>query len=103
MVDNGKKFNTVLAGTKIQYTVLAGTSTPLSTLGQNLKYASSISEIDSIIFTDQAAASDIQISTDSSSDNSLIDTSTGLKILHTNKKSISVDYRHFRSRYYLYV
>ena len=43
-----------------------------------------MSEIDSFNLTDQAGISDIQISIDSSSDNSLIDTSTGLKTLHTN-------------------
>ena len=66
-------------------TVHAVTSTPVSTRGQNLNYTSSISEIDSFNLTDQAGIADIQIdSIDSSSDNSLIDTSTGLKILYTN-------------------
>ena len=58
------------------------TSTPVST--QYLNYTSVISEIDSFNLTEQSAVSDIQISIDSSSDNSLIDTSTGLKILYTN-------------------
>ena len=66
-------------------TVHAVTSTPVSTRGQNLNYTSSISEIDSFNLTDQAGIADIQIdSIDSSSDNSLIDKSTGLKILYTN-------------------
>ena len=66
-------------------TVHAVTSTPVSTQGQNLNYTSSISEIDSFNLTDQAGIADIQIdSIDSSSDNSLIDTSTVLKILYTN-------------------
>ena len=66
-------------------TAHAVTSTPVSTQGQNLNYTSSISEIDSFNLTDQAGIADIQIdSIDSSSDNSLIDTSTVLKILYTN-------------------
>ena len=71
MENNGGKnnFNTV-------HTV---TSTPVSTLGQNLNNASSVSEIDSFNLTGQAGILDIQISIDSSSD-----TSTGLKVLYTN-------------------
>ena len=65
-------------------TVHTVTFTPVSTLGQNFNYTSSMSEIDSFNLTDQAGISDIQISIDSSSDNSLIDTSTGLKTLYTN-------------------